>query len=155
MPASAAALLSVGLLLLAAFPQAFAQTSPMTCVPPAGAPSFSRPSFTDNAITAYYAHDCNYVPSGVSGMQELLHLDRIDDCTSLQGVGFLFDAREHRQANVQFSKRVDQGYSANQCYRPYETLTISGSFSYGSVSGCGRISSSQVRCQWFGQLKQI
>lgn len=40
-------------------------------------------------------------------------------------------------------------------YRPTETLTLNGTFTYGSVAGCGRTSSTQVQCSWVGPTYAI
>jgi hypothetical protein len=98
-------------------------------------------------VTGYYSHVCNSV-AGVTRMVESLTIWRRDVGSSTWG-SFTSDFRDHVQTRVDFSVSrpvtTDHGY-----FRPEMFLTITGSFSFGSVPGCGRFSSTQVTCQWFG-----
>jgi hypothetical protein len=98
-------------------------------------------------VTGYYSHVCNSV-AGVTRMVEDLTIERRDVGSSTWGQ-FESDFRDYTRTRVDFtvSREVlrDHGY-----FRPQMFLTITGTFSFGKVPGCGRFSSTQVTCKWYG-----
>ncbi len=138
-------LTSLAILFLA--PPVSAQTA-MTCSPSGGAPIIGGSS----TMTAYYSHRCNYIPSGVSSMGQHINIQVQGDCIGTNGSnGTLVQAeRNYRQTGVDFTVSGSRGSS--ECYQPYMLYGINGSFSYGSVPGCGRESSTSVTCQYYGAI---
>lgn len=122
------------------------------CQPVFGAPSLNAiendPS--RNARTYYY-HSCNVDPgaNGVVTMYEVTGLIR----ESGQGNQYVRES-DRPQQSVAFNKDwvVPEGI-----YRPFAALYLSGTFTYGSVGGCGRLfsGSNTVRCEWLGIAKYV
>jgi hypothetical protein len=116
---------------------------PMTCVNFGGAPGISG---SGGVITSYYSHRCNSLPGGVTGMDEDLILARRPVGGSSYTAQHI-ESRTHRQTGVDFS--FDHTIGSDHGYWiAIMDLTITGNFSYGSVSGCGRIDSNVVHCGW-------
>ncbi len=139
--------LLTGLAILFLAPHVSAQTA-MTCSPSGGAPIMGGSS----TMTAYYSHRCNYIPSGVSSMGQHIDIQIQGDCIGTNGSdGTLVQAnRFYRQTGVDFT--VSDSRGSSECYQPYMFYSIDGSFSYGSLPGCGRQTSTSVSCQYHGAI---
>jgi hypothetical protein len=120
-----------------------AEAASMTCNHVNGAPS-SEPY--NGGIRYYFEMSCNTV-AGVTAMYEdnLLYF--------VNGGYYVSDgARSYLQTTIYYNTVYYQG-GAHGYYQPEMFVQIFGSFSYGSVPGCGRVASNEVDCDWFGTPK--
>jgi hypothetical protein len=89
-------------------------------------------------VTGYYSHSCNSLV-GVSQMQESLVIFR-------DGLVVSSSARFLIQKRVDFSRTVS--VPPHGTFKAVMHLDLYGSFSYGSVPGCGRVAPGHVSCDW-------
>jgi hypothetical protein len=122
------------------------------------APSIA--SIASDAANAHYYYSCNVPPSqaGVAFVEEDMQLQRsdgtvlyhwVDRPASQQSAATKIEwcDKNHQWCyqNADNSSLIGVGPGT---YRAHEELILQGSFSYGSVPGCGRADPNTIVCTW-------
>lgn len=121
-----------------------ASAATMVCTPQSGAPSLSR-SGLDYSYT--YAHSCNTL-AGLTDMVEVNSLEVAE--TPGKARGSRGEVTRHvYSTGTRFTSSFNIGEPGGY-WNARMDLTIRGNFSFGSVSGCGRVDPTTVKCMWRG-----
>jgi hypothetical protein len=124
----------------------------LVCQPINGAPSITRLS-NGIDLKGYYYHGCNTNPAslGATSMHPYVSIEQYDP--DGWRVYASFDRGVIASQTTAAYNVVLYNYKGSHYFRTHMKLTISGSFSYGAVSGCGRTSSTTVVCNWYSIQK--
>ena len=124
----------------------------LVCQPINGAPSITRLS-NGIDLKGYYYHGCNTNPAslGATSMHPIVYIEQYDP--DGWRVYSHFDRGVIRSQTTAAYNTVLFGYKGSHYFRTHMKLTISGSFSYGAVPGCGRANSTTVVCNWYSAQK--
>lgn len=126
----------------------------LTCNQINGAPSVANGDWagftTRQDVRGYYYHSCN-TTSGITSMDMGMGVDIFTSggywttycdgwgCSGYRDWSRIDLTRAHNETAID----SPDGY-----YRTSTQLFLVGTFSYGSVSGCGRVNYQQVDCYW-------
>jgi hypothetical protein len=148
----AALTIGLGIAVAPAAPASAATTS-LACTPQ-GAPTLDSGTFA----TAHYFYGCNVNPS-------LVGVTKIEELLQIRGSGTY--GRDIPRTSTQQSAATAIQYCDNRVllcrsnadnisliavpagpYAAWEVVKFTGSFPYGRVPGCGRVSPTEVDCVW-------
>ena len=144
--ATAAAALG-GLAVLTPGGRAPAAVTPIVCTS-GSAPTLSEVQTSLGWVTrVHYYHQCNLL-DGVTGLNGDLTVTGLDDGLRTRAVTMV------NKVQLTAASYIDYRLVKGNRYYPTEHLFLFGTFTYGSVPGCGR-NGDGVGCQWQGHTYTV
>jgi len=112
------------------------------------APQISGPSYPGNHTeNGYFTCNVNPMANGVTSMTQNLaarYTGTDWPCTTYP----INHTTSYQQQSAAWT--AVGNLDCYGTYEPTETLVLNGTFSFGSVPGCGRTSATRVQCTWTG-----